>query len=72
MSKTPTTPPHYLSSFQALSLAGRLQDFAKSKNVEWEKVCPEILELVKKKNDGSINIEEVFEEACDIVLKASS
>ena len=63
---------HYLSHYQMLSLAGRLQDFAKSKGVEWEKVCPTILELVKKKNDGSINIEEVFESACEIILGAKS
>jgi hypothetical protein len=59
---------HYLSMIQMYSLAGQMQDFAKEVDVEWETVCPEIIQLVKSKDDGTVVMGEL-EEACRELIR---
>ena len=49
----------YLSPIQAMCLAGRLQDYAEEKNVEWDDVCSAIIDIVERENTGSVDYDNV-------------
>ena len=63
---------HFISEYQAVCLAGRLQDFAQNNEVEWEDVCGSITDMVVEKNDGTICLDDAYNEGCGIILKVAS
>lgn len=58
----------YLSAVQHYCIAGRFQNFAKEHNVEWDDVCGDILNMVKDKDNGVIDLSEIYEEGYKFIL----